>query len=96
MNNLEILKKEWLDAIFGDLEEFELVERKIICTFRHGTQEYVVVKSIDGRYYKGKFMVPSDDCSDSIQDQNLNGVDWIEVVPIEKVVRNWQVKEKKQ
>lgn len=95
MHNLEKLEKGWLDAIFGDLEGFELVERKIIDKNRHGTDEYTVVKSIDGKYYKGEFRVPSDDCNDSIQDQNWNGINWLEVVPVEKVVRDWKLKEEK-
>lgn len=78
LEEVDILNANIWDAICGDLENFKLVEIKIVDKWRHGTEEIAIVESFEtGKRYQSNFR---DSCKEmDFEDMNGDEANFFEI-----------------
>jgi hypothetical protein len=78
ISELDKLNSNAWDAICGDVEGFEVIERKVVDKWRHGTVETAIVRSKNsGKSYQSNFR---DSCKDmSFEDMNGESSNFFEL-----------------
>ena len=89
---LTFTKDEARDAMWGDLDGFDLVEDKLVDTTRWSEIHEVVIKrESDGKFFMDSYSVGATEMQDE-SPWEYSDPNFVEVVPVEKTVIVYEVK----
>jgi hypothetical protein len=83
--HLSLSVEELRDIVYGDTNDYDIVQHEITGTFRHGNENTAVIQRIsDGKYFKVCYRDSVKDTCD-FRDMNYTEV-YSEVFPVEKTI----------